>query len=85
MTAALATMERETLATDAGQQADREFHNAIGLTGVILTKLDGSGKGGIAVAIQHELGLPTKFIGTGEKETDFAPFNRNDYIDRLLS
>ena len=63
----------------------REFHNAIGLTGVILTKLDGSGKGGIAVAIQHELGLPTKFIGTGEKETDFTPFNRNEYIDRLLS
>ncbi len=63
----------------------REFHSAIGLTGVILTKLDGSGKGGIAVAIQHELGLPTKFIGTGEKETDFTPFNRNDYIDRLLS
>ena len=63
----------------------REFHQSIGLTGVILTKLDGSGKGGIAVAIQHELGLPTKFIGTGEKETDFAPFNRNDYIDRLLS
>ncbi|MFM8983050.1 MAG: signal recognition particle-docking protein FtsY [Spartobacteria bacterium] len=63
----------------------REFHNAINLTGVILTKLDGSGKGGIAVAIQHELGLPTKFIGTGEKDTDFAPFTRNDYIDRLLS
>ena len=63
----------------------REFHQSIGLTGIILTKLDGSGKGGIAVAIQHELGLPTKFIGTGEKETGFAPFNRNDYIDRLLS
>ncbi|MEN9468564.1 MAG: signal recognition particle-docking protein FtsY [Verrucomicrobiota bacterium] len=63
----------------------REFHQSIGLTGIILTKLDGSGKGGIAVAIQHELGLPTKFIGTGEKETDFAPFNRNNYIDRLLS
>jgi fused signal recognition particle receptor len=63
----------------------REFHQSIGLTGIILTKFDGSGKGGIAVAIQHELGLPTKFIGTGEKETDFAPFNRNDYIDRLLS
>ena len=63
----------------------REFHQSIGLTGIILTKLDSSGKGGIAVAIQHELGLPTKFIGTGEKETDFAPFNRNDYIDRLLS
>jgi fused signal recognition particle receptor len=63
----------------------REFHNAIGLTGVILTKLDGSGKGGIAVAIQHELGIPTRFIGNGEKETDFAPFNRNDFTDRLLS
>jgi len=62
----------------------REFHQSIELTGIILTKLDGSGKGGIAIAIQHELGLPTKFIGTGEKETDFAPFNRNDYIDRLL-
>ena len=49
----------------------REFHQSIGLTGIILTKLDGSGKGGIAVAIQHELHLPTKFIGTGEKETDF--------------
>jgi fused signal recognition particle receptor len=63
----------------------REFHNSIGLTGVILTKLDGSGKGGIAVAIQHELGLPTKFIGTGEKETDFAPFNRAEFVDRLIS
>lgn len=63
----------------------REFHNAIGLTGIILTKLDGSGKGGIAVAIQDELGLPTRFIGTGEKETDFTPFNRNEFIDRLFS
>jgi fused signal recognition particle receptor len=63
----------------------REFHNSIGLTGVILTKLDGSGKGGIAVAIQHELGLPTKVIGTGEKETDFAPFNRAEFVERLIS
>jgi fused signal recognition particle receptor len=63
----------------------REFHNSIGLTGVILTKLDGSGKGGIAVAIQHELGLPTKFIGTGEKETDLAPFNRAEFVERLIS
>ena len=63
----------------------REFHQSIGLTGIILTKLDGSGKGGIAVAIQHELGLPAKFIGTGEKETDFAPFNRTEFVDRLLA
>jgi fused signal recognition particle receptor len=63
----------------------REFHQSVGLTGIILTKLDGSGKGGIAVAIQHELGLPAKFIGTGEKETDFAPFNRTEFVDRLLA
>jgi fused signal recognition particle receptor len=62
----------------------REFHKAIGLTGVILTKLDGSGKGGIAVAIQHELGIPTRFVGTGEKETDFAPFDRTEFVNRLL-
>jgi len=62
----------------------REFHNAIGLTGIILTKLDGSGKGGIAVAIQHELGIPTRFIGTGERETDFAPFDRGAFVDQLL-
>ena len=62
----------------------REFHKAIGLTGVILTKLDGSGKGGIAIAIQHELGIPTRFIGTGEKETDFAPFDRDKFVESLL-
>jgi fused signal recognition particle receptor len=62
----------------------REFHKAIGLTGVILTKLDGSGKGGIAVAIQHELRIPTRFIGSGEKETDFAPFEREKFVDSLL-
>ena len=62
----------------------REFHKAIGLTGVILTKIDGSGKGGIAVAIQHELGIPTRFIGSGEKETDFAPFAREKFVDSLL-
>lgn len=62
----------------------REFHKAIGLTGVVLTKLDGSGKGGIAVAIQHELGIPTRFIGTGEKESDFAPFDRDKFVSQLL-
>ena len=61
-----------------------EFHKAIGLTGVIITKLDGSGKGGMAVAIQQELGIPTRFIGTGEKETDFAPFDREAFVKQLL-
>src|SRR6266536_4464693 len=62
----------------------REFHSALTLTGLIATKLDGSGKGGIVVAIQEELGLPTRFVGTGEKIDDFAPFNRSTYIDNLL-
>ena len=62
----------------------REFRNAIGLTGVIVTKLDGSGKGGIVVAIQDELGIPTRFIGTGEQLNDFAPFDRRKYIENLL-
>ena len=62
----------------------REFHNALGLTGLIVTKLDGSGKGGIVVAIQDELGIPTRFVGTGEKLDDFAPFDRKTYIESLL-
>jgi fused signal recognition particle receptor len=62
----------------------REFHQAVGLTGIILTKLDGSGKGGVAVAIQHELGIPTRFIGTGEAAADFAPFDREAFVSRIL-
>jgi fused signal recognition particle receptor len=62
----------------------REFQSAIGLTGVIVTKLDGSGKGGIVVAIQEELGIPTRFVGTGEQLNDFAPFDRRKYIENLL-
>ena len=62
----------------------REFHSALTLTELIVTKLDGSGKGGIVVAIQDELGIPTRFVGTGEKIDDFAPFNRDTYSDNLL-
>ena len=62
----------------------REFHNALGLTGLIVTKLDGSGKGGIVVAIQDELGIPTRFVGTGEKLNDFAMFDRKLYLESLL-
>jgi fused signal recognition particle receptor len=62
----------------------REFHKALGLTGLIVTKLDGSGKGGIVVAIQDELGIPTRFVGTGEKLDDFAPFDRKTYLENLL-
>jgi fused signal recognition particle receptor len=62
----------------------REFHNALRLTGLIVTKLDGSGKGGIVVAIQDELGIPTRFVGTGEKLDDFGPFERKTYLENLL-
>jgi fused signal recognition particle receptor len=72
-----------TTGSNAVNQA-REFHQAIGLTGLVVTKLDGSGKGGIVVAIQEELGIPTRFVGTGEKLEDFAPFDARTYIDNLL-
>ena len=62
----------------------REFHNAIGLTGLIVTKLDGSGKGGIVVAIQDELGIPTRFVGTGEKIDDFALFDGREFVAKML-
>jgi fused signal recognition particle receptor len=62
----------------------REFQSVIGLTGVVVTKLDGSGKGGIVIAIQDELGIPTRFVGTGEQLDDFAPFDRQTYIENLL-
>jgi fused signal recognition particle receptor len=62
----------------------REFHSAIELTGVIVTKLDGSGKGGIVVAIQDELGIPTRFVGTGEQIDDFAPFNAREFVANML-
>ena len=62
----------------------REFQSAIGLTGVIVTKLDGSGRGGIVVAIQDELGIPTRFVGTGEQLNDFAPFDRRAFIANML-
>jgi fused signal recognition particle receptor len=62
----------------------RVFHSALALTGLIVTKLDGSGKGGIVVAIQDELGIPTRFVGTGEQIGDFAPFDRRTYMDNLL-
>src|SRR5438034_3283372 len=72
-----------TTGSNALSQA-REFQSAIGLTGLIVTKLDGSGKGGIVVAIQDELGIPTRFVGTGEKINDFAPFDRGAYIANML-
>ena len=62
----------------------REFHQALGLTGVIVTKLDGSGKGGAVIAIQNELGLPTRFVGTGERIEALEPFNGREFLERMV-
>ena len=72
-----------TTGSNALSQA-REFQSSIGLTGLIVTKLDGSGKGGIVVAIQDELGIPTRFIGTGEKIDDFAPFDGREFVAKMF-
>jgi fused signal recognition particle receptor len=72
-----------TTGSNALQQA-REFHQAIGLTGVIVTKMDGSGKGGTVIAIQNELGLPTKFIGTGEKLEQLEPFDGRKFLEQMV-
>ena len=61
-----------------------EFHNRVGLTGVILTKLDGDAKGGIALSVRKVLGVPIKFIGTGEKIEDFEQFHPDRIAQRIL-
>jgi fused signal recognition particle receptor len=61
------------------------FTQAVQTTGIILTKLDGSARGGVALAIESELDIPIKWIGTGESEVDFAPFEPTHYIQGLLA
>jgi fused signal recognition particle receptor len=68
-----------------GLQQARLFGEAVGVTGVALTKLDGSAKGGIAVAIAYELGLPVKLIGVGETLDDLRPFDPDDFARALLA
>jgi fused signal recognition particle receptor len=63
----------------------RLFGEAVAVTGVALTKLDGSAKGGIAVAIAHELGLPVKLVGVGEGLDDLRPFDPVDFANALVS
>jgi fused signal recognition particle receptor len=61
------------------------FAQAVGVTGVVVTKLDGSAKGGIAFAIERELGAPIKFVGTGEGISDLAPFEAAAFVTALIS
>jgi fused signal recognition particle receptor len=62
----------------------REFHQAIGLTGITLTKLDGTARGGVLFGIAHELGLPIRFIGVGEAAKDLRPFDAGTFINAIL-
>jgi fused signal recognition particle receptor len=68
-----------------GIQQARLFRDAVGVTGVALTKLDGSAKGGVAVAIAHELGLPVKLVGVGEQLDDLRPFDPGDFARALVT
>lgn len=72
-----------SMGQNALTQAEK-FHAALGLTGVTITKLDGSAKGGILLAIADKLGIPVRFIGIGESADDMQPFTATDYVDALL-
>ena len=77
------TSHDATTGSNALEQA-RQFKETAGLTGAILTKLDGSGRGGIVVALQQELEVPVRFIGTGEGEKDFSRFDPRTFAAEML-
>jgi fused signal recognition particle receptor len=67
-----------------GLQQAREFTSVAGVTGIVLTKLDGTAKGGVAVSIAHDLKLPIRYVGVGEGIDDLIPFSSQDYVDALF-
>ncbi|MGB6482564.1 MAG: signal recognition particle-docking protein FtsY [Candidatus Acidiferrales bacterium] len=67
-----------------GLNQAREFTGHVGVTGIVLTKLDGTAKGGIVIAISRELGLPIQFVGTGEQMDDLVPFDAQTYVNSLF-
>lgn len=73
-----------TTGQNAVNQA-REFKNAAGITGIVLTKLDGTARGGVVLAIREELDLPVKFIGVGEQVDDLQPFDADQFAEALFS
>jgi fused signal recognition particle receptor len=85
-----ATLTETLLVIDAttgnnGLAQAREFADAAGVTGIVLTKLDGTAKGGIALAIQAELGIPIKLVGVGEGVDDLIDFDPDEFVDALFS
>ena len=67
-----------------GMRQAQVFSEAVGITGIVLTKLDGTAKGGIVVTVQKELGVPVKLVGLGEGADDLAPFDPEGFVDALL-
>jgi fused signal recognition particle receptor len=67
-----------------GLSQAREFTSVAGVNGIVLAKLDGTAKGGVAVAIAHDLGLPIRFVGVGEAIDDLVPFSAREYVDALF-
>ena len=84
-----ATVDEVLLVLDAttgqnGLRQARVFAEAVDITGIVLTKLDGTAKGGIVVAVQRELGVPVKLVGLGEGPDDLAPFEPATFVDAIL-
>ncbi|WP_404800649.1 signal recognition particle-docking protein FtsY [Anaeromyxobacter paludicola] len=63
----------------------RQFHEALGVTGIVLTKLDGTAKGGVVIGICDELGLPVRYVGVGEKVADLRPFSPREFVEALFA
>ena len=68
-----------------GLQQARQFTQSSGVTGIVLTKLDGTAKGGVVVAISRELGLPVRYVGVGEKAGDLLPFDPKEFVESLFT
>jgi fused signal recognition particle receptor len=68
-----------------GLQQAKLFTESAGVTGIVLTKLDGTAKGGIVVAISREMGLPVRYVGVGEKQGDLLPFRAEDFVESLFA
>ena len=68
----------------SGLQQAKLFTESAGVTGIVLTKLDGTAKGGIVVAIANELGVPVRYVGVGEQKADLLPFDPQAFVDSLF-
>jgi len=68
-----------------GLQQARQFTQSAGVTGIVLSKLDGTAKGGVVVAIARELGVPVRYVGVGEKAGDLLPFDPQAFVDSLFA